>query len=277
MTSVLKRRVLKNPVFIEGQGLHSGRSCKLKITPVDRDGTYFSFGSGLWNILDSEAEGSGRGTVLTFPDGSKVMTVEHVLGALGGLGLDRLEISVEGGEMPSLDGSSGPLVKALYEAGIEDIGEFEPLTITEPVFCLDLAAGKFIGALPWDKFTVTYTIDYPGTAIGRQSLSIDLTGEDFAAEISPCRTFALMEEIAPMREKGLSLGGSLDNALVIDGMKVMAGGGLRFKDEFVRHKILDLTGDLFLLGRPLAAHVVAFKAGHVLHHELRKRLISCWT
>lgn len=272
MAPVFPRRTLRAAVSLEGIGLHSGMPCKVRIVPRDGEGVFFSFGSSVWSMADGEPEGSGRGTVLAFPDGNRVMTVEHVLGALGGLGLDGLEIRVDGGEMPSLDGSAAPLVKALADAGIRDDGEFCPIELSEPVFCSDRQGLKSIAALPWDRFTVTYAIDYPGTAIGRQCLSLDVADEGFAVETAPCRTFALMEEISPMRERGLAMGGSLENALIVDGMKVMAKGGLRFSDEFVRHKILDLTGDLFLLGRPLAAHVVAFRAGHVMHHELRKKI-----
>ncbi len=244
----------------------------MRISPLSDKGVFFLFGSICWRLVDGRPEGDGRGTVLTFPDGNRIMTVEHVLGAIGGLGLDGVSIEIDGGEMPAMDGSAAPLVKALLDAGIRDEGELDPIEIPEPLFFCDTLGRRSMVALPWNGFAVTYVIDYPGTAIGRQCLYLDLSRDNFIEGISPCRTFALMKEVSLLRERGLSMGGSLDNALVVDGMRVLAKGGLRFSDEFVRHKILDLIGDLSLLGRPLAAHVIAFKAGHSMHHGLSEKI-----
>lgn len=266
--TVFNRYRIKREVHLSGTGLHSGKPCSLSLYPCDPRGIYFRFGQALWNLTDGSPRGDGRGTVLSFPDGNGVMTVEHLLGALRGLGIDGVEIVVTGGEVPAMDGSAAPFVHSLLEAGLSERQAWDPIELDRPIAVDDLDGDRSIIALPWEGFKVTYLIDYPSTAIGTQCLSIALSRDNFIREIAPCRTFALMEEIAFLRNRGLSLGGSLDNAVVVDGTEVSAKEGLRFPDEFVRHKILDLIGDLSLLGRPLSAHVIALKAGHLMHHRL---------
>ncbi len=259
---------LKKEVCFDGIGLHSGVHCTARVRPSDFPGVSFRFGSALWSLIQGIPCGDGRGTVLSFPDGNSVMTVEHLLGAVAGLGLDRVEISIDGGEAPAMDGSAGTFVNGFIEAGLSHLGVSTAIEIDHPIAVDDPEGDRSIVVLPWDGFKVTYIIDYPSTAIGTQCLSVDLSRDNFVREIAPCRTFALMEEVAFLRDRGLSLGGSLDNAVVVDGMEVLAKGGLRFPDEFVRHKILDLVGDLSLLGRPIRGHVIAIKAGHRSHLSL---------
>lgn len=262
------RHKLNGEVCFSGVGLHSGNPCSVRVSPHEGEGTFLSTGGSVWRLSDGSPKGDGRCTLLSFPDGQTVLTVEHLLGAVAGLGLDGINIEVVGGEVPSLDGSAGPFVKGLLESGIRQEGEFSPIEIPHAISLDDTAGEKSIVAIPSKAFRITYVIDYQSTAIGTQCLSLDLSRDNFVEDIASCRTFALMEEVSKLRDMGLSLGGSLENAVVVDGMEVLAKGGLRYRDEFVRHKILDLIGDLSLLGRPLAAHVIAIRAGHSLHHGL---------
>lgn len=266
------RYVLEREVNISGVGLHSGQPCSVRISPRDDGGTFFALEGAVWRLSDGSPKGDGRCTLLTFPDGQGVLTVEHLLGAVSGLGLDGVTIEVTGGEIPALDGSAGQFVEEFLRAGLRADGCLAPIEIPHAISLDDVAGERSIVAMPSDRFRISYVIDYPSTAIGTQCLSVDVSRDKFVGEIASCRTFALMEEVSRLKDMGLSLGGSLDNAIVVGGMEVFAKGGLRYGDEFVRHKILDLIGDISLLGRPLAAHVIAIRAGHMLHHGLTRAI-----
>jgi UDP-3-O-[3-hydroxymyristoyl] N-acetylglucosamine deacetylase len=218
-------------------------------------------------------EGTGRGSDLLFPDGKRVRTCEHVLSALAGLGVWRGKLSVTGDfplEMPGLDGCSLDLAHEVMEKSVACECE-EPLhfALRYPVHVGDDA--RFAVALPSSSFRVTYVIDYRAASIGTQILDY-FDCSDYIREIAPARTFVMRSDVEALRAAGLALGGSLDNAMLVDDAGVEASGGLRFPDEFVRHKTLDLLGDLACLGRPLVAHVVAVRAGHAQHLQLVERL-----
>ncbi len=272
MRSLVPRFILEKPCFFRGIGLHSGCPCEVDLLPQASSGISFRLGSQVFPVTQARFRGDGRGTVLSFPDGQEVHTVEHILAALAGLGLDGVTLQVRGEEIPAMDGSAEPFVRGLLDAGVRRDGVISALSVESPLAVDDLARGRSVLLLPHDGFRVTYVIDYPGTAIGCQALSVDVTGDTFKREIACCRTFALMDEVQGLREMGLSLGGSLENAVVVDQDRVLADGGLRFTDEFVRHKILDLIGDLALLGRPVLGHVIALKAGHQIHQKLVCRI-----
>jgi UDP-3-O-[3-hydroxymyristoyl] N-acetylglucosamine deacetylase len=207
-----------------------------------------------------------------------VATVEHVLSALGGLGVDNARIEVDGPEVPILDGSARPFVDLIVRAGLRTQAAARRfLALTRPIRVKD--GDKEILALPANELTVTYAIDFPHPAIGYQAAASRIEAATYAAEIAPARTFCLMREVESMRRAGLARGGSFDNAVVV-GEDGVVNGSLRFPDEFVRHKMLDLVGDLALLGAPLRAHVIAFKAGHRLHTALVRRILAsrtAWT
>jgi UDP-3-O-[3-hydroxymyristoyl] N-acetylglucosamine deacetylase len=204
--------------------------------------------------------------------GIRVGTVEHLLAALTGLGIDNLRVELDGPEVPIADGSAAPFVAALQAA------EFLPqrtqrrfLTILRPIVVTE--GDKRIAVFPSNGPRATYAIDFPDTVIGYQEKEIRLSPRTFADEIAPARTFCLHRDVESMREQGYARGGSLENAVVVGDDGILAGT-LRFGDEFVRHKILDLLGDLALLGHPLRGHVVAFKGGHRLHGALVDRILS---
>jgi UDP-3-O-[3-hydroxymyristoyl] N-acetylglucosamine deacetylase len=271
----MKFRSLKQPVSRIGKGLHSGRESRLLIEPSDDvltlgvDGKYHA-------LSEFSLSGGARGSDLIFPEGNtRVRTCEHVLSALCGSGVWRARLTLGGAdsesiEMPGLDGCAEDLAKEIYENSEPTDDAPAPLRLSCPVNVGD--ESRFIAALPSESFHVTYVIDYDAAPIGVQIL--DWSGEDYLANIAPARTFALSRDIETLRAAGLTLGASLDNAILVNCDGIETVGGLRFPDEFARHKTLDLTGDLACLGRPLAAHVLAVRAGHALHLQLVERLRS---
>ena len=267
----MQYRRLTRPIERRGAGLHSGRNFRLSIEPSDEPLNLEAGGTRL-PVSRLALEGTGRGSDLIFPDGKRVRTCEHVLSALAGVGVWRGKISVTGDppfEMPGLDGCSLDLAGEVMEKSAPcECGQFLPFALKCPVRAGDEA--RFAVALPSSSFRVTYVIDYDAKPIGAQIL--DYGGMDYLGEIAPARTFAMRSDVEKLREAGLALGGSLDNAILVDGDGVETTGGLRFSDEFVRHKVLDLLGDLACLGRPLLAHVVAVRAGHAQHLQLVERL-----
>ncbi len=198
--------------------------------------------------------------------GVKVRTIEHLMAAAHALGIDNLLVDVTAEELPAVDGSSKPFVELLESAGRVSLpAPRRSLVIEEPVRVED--GTRWIQILPADSLRISYTLDHDHPAIGLQVASLPVTAEVFAAEIAPARTYGFLRDVGAMRKNGLARGGSLDNAVVV-GKRSVLNGTLRFADEFVRHKILDLVGDLFLLGRPLVGHVVARNGGHSLNHRL---------
>jgi UDP-3-O-[3-hydroxymyristoyl] N-acetylglucosamine deacetylase len=205
-------------------------------------------------------------------DGARLQTVEHLLSALCGLGVDHALIEAGGDELPVLDGSASPWVKAICQTGLRDLPNIRRyIKIKRPVH---VAQGvRSVSVRPHKGFKISYTIDFPGTYIGRQSMELSITPEKYSRELSSARTFCLKNEIDYMQSRGLAQGGSLDNAVVYDGSGYL-NDSLRFANEAVRHKMLDLVGDFALLGAPLLGCVEARAAGHALHVALAKKLLS---
>jgi UDP-3-O-[3-hydroxymyristoyl] N-acetylglucosamine deacetylase len=219
--------------------------------------------------LDSAATFDYATTLIA--GGVSIGTVEHLLSAAAGEGLDNCLIEIEGPEVPILDGSALPFVRLFHAAGFE----------RQPARVRPLIPGRAVEVVRGDRsiafepdgpgLTITYEIDFPHPIVGRQSLTLPVRPEEYSARIAPARTFGFTKEVEALRSRGLARGGSLHNAVVLDDSGVISGP-LRFRDEFVRHKILDLVGDLALLGRPLSGHVYARKAGHALHIEFARAL-----
>lgn len=203
---------------------------------------------------------------------ASVQMVEHLLSALYGMGVDNLLIEVSGPEIPAGDGSSSHLVKLIEDAGIEKLSHLKKVfKIDQPIHWSE--GETHLVALPCDEFKVSYTLHYPQSPlIQTQYFSHSLNPNFYRAELAQCRTFSLYEEIAPFIEKGLIKGGGLDNALVIQGDRVLNPGGARFPDEMVRHKVLDLIGDLSLLGAPIEGHIVSIRSGHASNAAFAKAL-----
>ena len=206
-------------------------------------------------------------------EGIQIQTVEHLLAAVRGLGIDNLLIELDGPELPAMDGSSAPFVSLLYAAGREAQVAVRrpPLRVPEPIRVGD--EHRWIQILPAAEFRISYTLDHEHPAVGVQVASFVPTERVFVEELAPARTYGFLKDLELLRQQGLALGGSLDNAVVV-GQERILNGALRFQDEFVRHKILDVIGDLTLVGRPVLGHVVARNAGHALNHLLVRELVK---
>jgi UDP-3-O-[3-hydroxymyristoyl] N-acetylglucosamine deacetylase len=206
-------------------------------------------------------------------DGVQIQTVEHLLAAVRGLGIDNLLIELNGPELPAMDGSSAPFVSLLYTAGRDaQVAVRRPaLRVLEPIRVGD--EHRWIQLLPAAEFRLSYTLDHEHPAVGVQVASFVPTERVFVEELAPARTYGFLKDLELLRQQGLALGGSLDNAVVV-GQERILNGTLRFQDEFVRHKILDVIGDLALVGRPVQGHVVARNAGHALNHLLVRELVK---
>lgn len=262
------RRLLR-PLSFSGIGLHSGLECRLRFLPAEGGIVLASEGQEA-PIERMTLSGSGRGSDYLFPDGRRVRTCEHVLAALTGLGVWGARLEVEGGEMPALDGCAALVGAAVMESS-EPCGEaLAPLSLSTSLRVGD--ESRFVAAFPAEGLHVTCVVRYDAPVIGVQMLEFAWSAEGFLGRVAGARTFAMAQEIEALRAQGLALGGTLDNAILVEGASARASGGLRWPDEFVRHKTLDLIGDLAALGRPLYAHLVAVKAGHELHLQMAERL-----
>lgn len=273
-------QTLRHPVTITGRGLHSNRPCRVVIHPVDHPaGIRFLHGpSGI--EIPAKADLVGELTLATTlaKDGLRFGTVEHLLAALYGMEIEHAIIEVDSEELPILDGSAGPWVEALAAAGTRSLpGLRRFIKVLHPVEVS--TQGKWMRVTPHASLRLRYTIDFDHPAIGRQSRELSLTPDKFRGELASARTFCMEQDIEFMRSKGLALGGSLDNAVVFSS-KGPLNETLRYEDEAVRHKMLDLVGDLALLGAPLLGLVEAHAAGHALHVALVKALLTdtqAWT
>ena len=259
-----------------GIGLHSGKTVRLGLRPApENTGIVFHIKTpdGIREISPRPDIVTDTGLATTLGVGDvRVSTVEHLLAAIRGLDIDNLHIDVEGGEIPIMDGSSAPFVLLLGKAGISrQNAPRKLLRIKKPVSLS--RDGKSIEAFPYDGFAVEYSISFPHQIIGTQKMRLDLTPKTFA-EVSRARTFGFLHEVEYLHSKGLALGGSLDNAIVLDECSVLNKEGLRFSDEFVRHKILDFIGDMAMLGTPLQGRFVVACSGHALNNEFLRTITA---
>ena len=272
----INQRTIRKERAIRGKSLHTGEEVSLTLKPALPNSGFLFRRTDLYgkpeikptfeNITDLV-----RSTTITNGN-AKVHTIEHVLSALVGCGIDNAEIELDASEPPIMDGSSRPFVNLIMEAEpIEQVAERKFIEITEPVSVT--SGNRSIIALPYDGFRVTCT-SADDRGIHVQHLSIDLDAESYVAQIAPARTFTIYEEIEELLKIGKIQGGSLDSAIVIKGDKVLSKEPLRFDDEFVRHKILDIVGDFSLLGKRLKAHVIAVRPGHSLNSELVAKIIE---
>jgi UDP-3-O-[3-hydroxymyristoyl] N-acetylglucosamine deacetylase len=268
------RRTLRREVACTGIGLHSGRPVRLRLRPAPAEhGIRFlrtDVGVEIPATLHNLG-GQDHATTLSL-DGVSIGTVEHLLSALGGLGVDDVLIEVDGPEVPVLDGSAAPFVILLHEAGLRPLAI--PRRYLRVLEAVEVVRGaKSIRLVPADHFEISYTIGFDHPLLRHQTLSVRVTPRTFTEAVAPARTFGFLREVEMLRKSGLALGGSLENAVVIGETGVL-NNKLRFEDEFVRHKILDALGDLTLLGHPLVGRLEASKAGHSLHAAVAQKLLS---
>jgi UDP-3-O-[3-hydroxymyristoyl] N-acetylglucosamine deacetylase len=264
---------LSRPLRVSGVGLHSGRHVDALLTPAPADHGIVFYRSDVDRYVPALVEEAGtldHATTLG-ARGSEVGTVEHLLSAAYGLGVDNLLVELNGPEVPILDGSSAPWVAAFRNAGLErQSAPIRPLAVSR-THVVNGPNGKRLEIRPARDLRISYTIDFPHPAVGKQSITVVVTPESYARHLAPARTFGFLPEYEHLKAHGLARGASLTNCIVIGGDGV-ENGALRFADEFVRHKALDLLGDLALVGRPVLGHVVAHRGGHALHAQLAKLL-----
>jgi len=269
------RRTLTRPVGCTGIGLHSGKLVRLELKPAPAGhGVRFrrTDVGGVEIPASLEHLASLDHATTLSRDGISVGTIEHLLSALSALGVDDVLVEVDGPEVPVLDGSAAPFVILIHEAGIKPLAAPRRfLKIVQPVEIV--RGGRSIRISPADHFRVSYTIGFDHPLLRHQSASFRITRDAFEESIAAARTFGFLRDVEAMRRSGLALGGSLENAVVIGETGVL-NNKLRFEDEFVRHKILDVIGDLALLGHPVIGHLEACKAGHALHTALAQKLMS---
>ena len=258
---------LNGKIILKGAGLHSGRECELILEPCDTPEIII----GDMPISKFKTNGTNRGSDYILGS-EKFMTCEHVLSALAGLDIfSGVRLTIKGGEMPALDGCADRLCSEILKHSDSNSDSINAIELTEPVIVYaDNDKKRFIAAFPSDKLHITYTVEYK--YIGCQVFDYVHSPENYINEISRARTFAYESDIEYLRSHGMALGGNLDNAILIGENEIKASGGLRFTNEFVRHKILDLIGDLASLGKKINAHIIAFRAGHELHLKLAEML-----
>jgi len=259
-----RQKTIKEPASFSGIGLHTGSLTTVTFKPAPENAgiTFYRVDLEGRPAIPAEVDnvvGVARGTTLGIGD-AKVHTVEHALSAMAGLGIDNLDIELDAEELPSGDGSAMPVLTTLLKAGIvEQEAEKQYITVDYPVYYRQ--GDVTLSILPSDEHRVSMTIAYDHVAIGTQYASFTITEESYVREIAPARTFCFLREVKMLQEKGLIKGGSLESAVVI-GDDTILNDELRYPDEFVRHKILDLIGDMYLLGRPIKGHIVSVKGGH---------------
>lgn len=285
---MLRQRTLKSVIRASGVGLHSGVKVTLTLRPaapntgivfrrvdlpqpVDLPASALLVGdTRLCSCLECDAP-SGR---------VKVGTIEHLMSALCGLGIDNAYLDLDAAEVPILDGSAAPFVFLIQSAGIEEQAAPKRfIRITSPIEVKD--GDKWARFEPYDGYRLNFSIVFNHPAIDRtaQKVSIDFASQSYMREVSRARTFGFTQEVEYLRENGLALGGGLENAVVLDEYRVLNADGLRYADEFVRHKLLDAIGDLYLLGHPLLAEFSAHKSGHALNNKLAREVLQrkdCW-
>jgi UDP-3-O-[3-hydroxymyristoyl] N-acetylglucosamine deacetylase len=269
-----QQTTLRTTVSIEGVGLHSGHPVRARFRPAPPDhGLVFQRRDHPDRPIPARL-----GTAATFDYATtlkhgdvSIGTVEHVLAAAAGVGLDNCLIEIEGPEVPILDGSALPFVRLFHAAGFErQDARVRPFSLSRAVAVVR-GDRRVIYEPDGPGLTISYEIDFPHPIVGRQNLTFSHRPDDFASQIAPARTFGFAREVEELRRRGLARGGSLQNAVVLDDTGIISGP-LRFRDEFVRHKILDLLGDLVLLGAPLHGRIHAWKAGHALHIEFARAI-----
>ena len=274
-----KKRTLAKELDFSGVGVHSGRPVNLRLRPSDSGSLVFRrLDLGGLEIPSQPLLYAAQNCTFIKKGEAGIQTVEHLLAALRMCGVDSAAIELDAGEVPILDGSAAPFIEAIAGAGTTSIPEKRKvLKIIKPFRLQEKDLS--VSFLPDTCFRVSYSIDFSHPLIGREELSLELTPESFAKEVAPARTFGFAKDAEKLRRLGLALGSSLANTVVLDDEKVV-NPPLRFPDEFVRHKVLDLVGDLAIVGAPVIGHVRAVKAGHALHLRAVQSLLqspASWT
>jgi UDP-3-O-[3-hydroxymyristoyl] N-acetylglucosamine deacetylase len=276
---MLKQRTLKSLIRASGVGLHTGQKVRIVLRPAPPDTGVVFRRIDLASPVDiparAELVGEARLASTLVKDGVKVHTVEHLMSALSGLGVDNVFVDLDAPELPIMDGSASPYALLIQQAGLEEQAAAKRfLKVRKTVEVRD--GDKWARLEPYSGFKLAFSIEFRHPAIERstQSVSVDFAETSYVKEIARARTFGFMHEVEELKDSGLALGGGLDNAIMLDDQGVLNSGGLRFADEFIRHKLLDAIGDLYLLGRPLLGAFNAHKSGHALNNRLVRAALA---
>ena len=276
---MLRQRTLKSLTRATGVGLHTGRKIAMTLRPAQPDTGVVFRRIDLAEPVDIPARadlvGETRLSSCLILGEVKIYTVEHLMSALSGLGVDNVYVDLDGPEVPIMDGSAAPFAFLLQAAGIEEQAAPKRfIRIRRKIEVFD--GDKWARLEPWDglKFSFSIVFDHPVIERSGQSVTVDFAETSYLKEIARARTFGFMQDVESLRDSGLALGGGLDNAVVLDEFRVLNAEGLRFADEFIRHKVLDAIGDLYLLGKPLLGAFSAHKSGHAINNRLLRALLA---
>lgn len=277
--AMVKQRTLKNPVRVTGVGLHSGEKVTLGLRPAPANAGIVFRRTDVKPVEEIQARADlvydTRLSTCMEQNGVRIATVEHLMSAFAGLGVDNAYVDLDSAEVPIMDGSAGTFIFLLQSAGIvEQPAAKKFIRIKKTI---ELKQGdKWVRFEPYNGYRLTFTINFahPVFTNTKQHVTVDLGEESYVRDISRARTFGFMQDVENMRAQGLALGGSLDNAIVMDDYRVLNADGLRFEDEFVKHKVLDAIGDLYLLGHPLIGAFSGYKSGHAMNNALLRALLA---
>lgn len=277
--SAYYQHTVAGPVIFAGVGVHTGEHVRVAVRPGAADSGIVFVRTDLKDIdnqirVSPEAVGQTRlGTVISNKAGASVSTIEHLMAALSALGIDNATVELDGPEVPILDGSAEPFIKVLDQAGRRRQDSLRQyIEVLETVEVID--GDKRAALMPSDTFELAFEIQFDSAPVGRQRVELEVTEESFREELANCRTFGFLKDVEMLRAAGLARGASMENAVVLDGDRVLNPEGLRRPDEFVRHKALDAVGDLYVLGAPLLARFEGLYAGHGLNNQVVRALMA---
>lgn len=277
--SAYYQHTVAGPVIFAGVGVHTGAHVRVAVRPGATDSGIVFVRTDLKDIdnqirVSPEAVGQTRlGTVISNKAGASVSTIEHLMAALSALGIDNATVELDGPEVPILDGSAEPFIKVLDQAGRRRQDALRQyIEVLETVEVID--GDKRAALMPSDTFELAFEIQFDSAPVGRQRVELEVTEESFREELANCRTFGFLKDVEMLRAAGLARGASMENAVVLDGDRVLNPEGLRRPDEFVRHKALDAVGDLYVLGAPLLARFEGLYAGHGLNNQVVRALMA---
>ena len=272
------QQTIKNEILLTGIGLHSGKQVELKLKPAEIDnGIKFirtdKIKNNVINAVWSNVTETVLSTTISNKGGLKISTIEHLMSALSGLHIDNLNIYISASEVPIMDGSSRPFVDVIENSGIRVQNKKRKILNVKKVIEVKNNDSS-VKIIPNKQFSIDFEIDFPSQLVSKQSCQLQLINGNYKADIAAARTFGFEKDVEHLRSNGLALGGSLDNAVVVGERKILNKDGLRYSDEFVRHKILDSIGDLYLAGSPIKGYFYGNKSGHYLNNQLLRKLFS---
>jgi len=272
-----RQRTLKKKVHCTGIGLHCGQKVSITLNPAPENTGIKFVRKDLPGkpVIDARFENVIDTTLATTigHNGCRVSTIEHLMAALFGLGIDNVVVELDGPEVPIMDGSAGPYVFLIKSAGVQDQKKPKKFILVKRPFSVK-EGNRSIQISPSDKLKITYTIDFRHPLLSNQTFELNFSTKEFTEQISKARTFGFLKDVETLKRNGLAKGGSLDNAIVVDEFKILNEDGLRYDDEFVRHKILDFIGDLSIVGAPIIGHFRVERSGHFLNQQMLRKFMA---